>query len=134
MSPASSVSHLLNVLVEVKRRQVSADGMGGQKVAWQSVGEEGARVSSPPSSTTAGVLAAAQTSERVPFYVYLEPSSEVRRGDVLVVEDDGRQLWVEAVTWPSVRAYKRAACRDWQAAPDETIEGLMPEVPTGGGG
>ena len=116
---SATVAHLLNDAVEVRRRHVAADGMGGQEVDWQAVAEVPARVSSPPTSTTQGVLAAAQTMERVPFYVYLDPGADVRRGDVLAIRSDGRQLWVEAVTWPSVKAYRRAACREWQTEEPE---------------
>lgn len=113
---ATSISHLLDQAVEVRRRQVADDGMGGQDVAWRTVATVPARVSSPPTSTTQGTLAAQQTMEQIPYYVYLEPDASVYRGDVLV-EADGKKLWVEAITRPSVHAYQRAGCREWQAEP-----------------
>jgi sulfate adenylyltransferase subunit 1 (EFTu-like GTPase family) len=93
--------------------------MGGQEVQWRPVGELPARISSPPTSTTTATLTAAQTMEKIPFYVYFDPDVDVRRGDVLV-DTEGRQLWVEAVTAPSVRIYLRAGCREWQTEPQET--------------
>jgi len=114
----TAISRLLNSTVAVRRRQTSDDGMGGQQIEWETIMQLPARVSSPPTSSTQGTLAAAQTLERVPFYVYLQPDSGVRRGDVLIDEFD-RKLWVEAVTWPSIREYDRAEVREWQAEPQE---------------
>jgi len=125
----SAVTHLLNQTATVRRRLVTDDGMGGQIVEWQTVDQIPVRVSSPPTSTTNAVLTAAQTHERVPFYVYFDSSEDIRRGDVLQTVD-GRQLWVEAVTWPSVQAYRRAGCREWQSE----ITEHAPDPPNGNGG
>jgi hypothetical protein len=120
---ASAISGLLNTTVQVQRRQTVDDGIGGQQVTWQTVAEQlPARISSPPTSTTSGTLAAAQTMEKVPFYVYFDTDADVRRGDVLVASD-GRRLWVEAVTWPSIQAYLRAGVREWQTEPSQEQAG-----------
>lgn len=116
----SAIGHLLNTALEVRRRRVADDGMGGQIVEWETEGTVPGRVSSPPTSTTSAVLSAQQTLEKVPFYVYLEPGADVRRGDMLVDGSDGRKLWVEAISRPSVAAYRRAGVREWQAEP--TVE------------
>jgi len=109
---ADSVAHLLVHTVTVHRRQVAGDGMGGQSVEWVTVGTVQARVSLPTVGSIAEIVAAAQANSRAPFFVYLAPDADVRRGDLL---DDGeRLLWVEAVTWPSIRAYQRAEAREYQ--------------------
>jgi len=106
--------HLLNTTVEVRRRQVTADGMGGQIVEWQPVATYRARVSSSGASLASATVAAAQTMEQIPFLVYFAPDTDVRRGDMLITAD-GRKLWVESVAWPSIQAYRVAGCRTWQA-------------------
>ena len=118
----SAFTHLLNTTVQVQRRQVTPDGIGGEEVAWVNIATEGARVSLPAGSATSAVLSAGQSLEQVPFYVYLEPSSEVNRGDVLVDSSDGRKLWVEATVRPSIHAYTQARVREWQTEKREEAE------------
>lgn len=113
----SAIAHLLNTTLEVRRRHVASDGMGGQTVAWQRIGTVPGRVSRPPTSTTNAVLSAAQTMERIPYYVYLEADAEVYRGDVLVDSEDDRELFVESISRPSVKAFQQAGVRETQVEP-----------------
>jgi len=109
-----TADHLLNTTVELRRRRTTDDGMGGQESEWETVGTLPARVSQPATGGQAGEqVIAAQAARRITQRIYLEASTDVTRGDMLVTVD-ARELMVEAMVQPSEPAYRRADCVDQQ--------------------
>jgi head-tail adaptor len=106
-----AADHLLNTIVAVQRRQVTDDGMGGQQVTWDAIGEQPARISQP---TDEELWVAAREHRDLTHRVYLTAGADVFRGDRIVTAA-GIVMGVEAVVQPSEPAYLRAECSYGQA-------------------
>ena len=111
--------------ITIERREVREDSAGGQIVRWRTVGETLGRISSPTISTPTEIRIALSGETSVPYYAYVPPDTDIRRGDRL--DDGDRKHSVTSVTVFSVRAYLRAECSEYQEeipsrAPTESEE------------
>ncbi|MFI7014148.1 head-tail adaptor protein [Streptomyces sp. NPDC050164] len=108
----SVVSHLLNTTVPVWRASTVDDGGGGQETTWAQVATPRARRSQPRARERE---AADQAGAQLDETWYLDPGTDVRRGDEL--RPPGRVLEVIAVFEPSEPGtYLRADCTMRQQA------------------
>lgn len=99
------VHDLLNAQVAVNRSQIVSDGMGGSVESWVSIGAFPAKVDQ---ATANERQLAAQWGSKHSHNVYMDPATDVQRGDRLT--SAGRTYRVLATVKPSRPVYLRAEC------------------------
>jgi head-tail adaptor len=108
-----NADHLLNTTVVVERREMIDDGMGGAESEWHVVGAFPARVAQGARSGRDDSTVARQLVMTPNHRVYFQFGADVARGDRVWTED-GREMNVRAILYPSEPAYVRADCSNRQ--------------------
>lgn len=110
------IAHLMNRTMDVFRERLSSDGAGGSVSSWERVDTVQVRVSQP---TTAERVTAQQAGSELSARVYLDPRTDVRRGDELRTVSEVETYRVVSLVRPSVAVYLRADCERVQRKAEE---------------